>query len=88
MKESISTLSITKLQWACRRGMLELDVLLGNFLNEAYMGLSDEDKQSFVDLLSYGDPDLFTWLLGSEKPSEPHLIKIIEAIRQHARSRI
>lgn len=88
MKESVSTLSLTKLQWACRRGMLELDVLLGNFLNEAYLDLIDEDKQSFIDLLSYGDPDLFSWLLGSEKPQEAHLIKIIEAIRQHARSRI
>ena len=88
MKETVLTPSLTKLHWACRRGMLELDVLLGNFLNEVYTGLSDEDKQSFINLLSYGDPDLFSWLLGSQKPNEPHLIKITEAIRHHARSRI
>jgi antitoxin CptB len=78
----------TNLAWACRRGMLELDVLLGNFLKEAYPNLSDEDKQHFVDLLSSADPELFTWLLGREQPQDQGLAKITEMIRSHARSRI
>lgn len=76
-----------KLKWACRRGMLELDVLLGNFLEEAYSDLSLEEKKQFVTLLSHGDPSLFAWLLGHETPSDPELIAITDKIRRHAQSR-
>lgn len=79
---------ISRLRWACRRGMLELDVILGNFLNEAYLSLEDNDKQRFVDLLSCSDPELFAWLLGHEIPNNPDTQKIVEMIRNHARSRI
>ena len=80
--------NMPKLKWACRRGMLELDVLLGNFLNEAYFKLSDEDKKNFVALLSCKDPELFAWLLGQEVPDDEGLAKMTDMIRKHARSRI
>ena len=69
-----------KLRWACRRGMLELDVILGNFLNEAYPALSEEDKERFVELLNCTDPELFAWLMGHEHPKDPDLSKIVEII--------
>jgi antitoxin CptB len=75
------------LKWACRRGMLELDVLLGNFLNEAYPSLASEDKQHFISLLSCPDPELFVWLMGGQVPEDPHLAKIVEVIRHHVRTR-
>jgi antitoxin CptB len=78
----------SKLKWACRRGMLELDVLLGNFLDEAYLSLSPEDKKHFEELLSYPDPELFAFLLGSETPDDPDMASITTMIRQHAKSRI
>jgi antitoxin CptB len=78
----------SKLQWACRRGMLELDILLNNFLQEAYMGLNLEDKAHFAVLLEQSDPELFSWLLGQEVPADSGLLRITERIRQHARSRI
>lgn len=76
-----------RLQWACRRGMLELDVLLTNFLNEAYAALADEDKRLFIRLLSESDPEIFAWIMGHETPKEADMIKITEMIRRHARSR-
>lgn len=79
---------ISKLSWACRRGMLELDVLLGNFLKEAYPKLPDLDKQAFVRLLDEPDPLLFAWLMGSSLPSDGSHRSIIASIRQHAHSRI
>lgn len=80
--------NMAQLSWACRRGMLELDVLLGNFLKEAYSDLPNTKKELFVELLSYSDPELFAWLMGREKPKKDGLIIITEAIRQHAQSRI
>ena len=86
MEKPLLVNDISRLTWACRRGMLELDVLLGNFLKNAYPDLSDEDKELFVKLLSQPDPDLFRWLLGSEVPQDSGMARMTDAIRRHARS--
>jgi antitoxin CptB len=78
---------LQRLKWACRRGMLELDVLLGNFLETGYPELNDDDKLLFVNLLQCTDPELFSWLLGAKIPPDPDLKKITDLIRQHAKSR-
>lgn len=77
-----------KLEWACRRGMLELDVLLGNFLREAYTSLPEDDKKHFVALLGCPDPELFDYLMGRVQAEDANLARITEAIRAHAKSRI
>lgn len=77
-----------KLQWACRRGMLELDVLLGNFLEEVYPTLSEPDQKLFVELLKEPDPLLLAWLMERDVPDDERIARIIQMIRNHARSRI
>ncbi len=77
-----------RLSWACRRGMLELDVLLSNFLNEGYAALTADEKIQFVHLLNCQDPELYAWLLGREQPKTPAFAHLIARIRHHARSRI
>lgn len=83
----MTTIIPPRLRWACRRGMLELDVLLGNFLEEAYLQASAEDQALFIKLLDRNDQELFMWLTGKETTSEPELIDIIGKIRQHAKMR-
>ncbi len=83
----MNTLTLSRLRWACRRGMLELDVLLGNFLEEAYATLSPEDQANFVNLLECNDQELFMWLTGKEKPTDPVFILMVEKIRHHAKTR-
>ncbi|MEO8965757.1 MAG: succinate dehydrogenase assembly factor 2 [Gammaproteobacteria bacterium] len=78
---------LSRLRWSCRRGMLELDVLLGNFLEEAYVTLSPEDQAIFVELLARNDQELFYWLTGQEKASNPILAIMVEKIRHHAKNR-
>ncbi len=80
--------NMPRLKWACRRGMLELDVLLGNFLSDVYPALSQKDKQVFICLLNCQDPELFSWLMGSEVPDDPELAAMVTRIREHARSRV
>lgn len=82
-----NTVIPARLTWACRRGMLELDVLLGNFLKEAYGELSPEAQASFVELLSENDQDLFMWLTGKEQPVNPKHHKMVTMIREHAKNR-
>lgn len=78
LKENSSEMA--RLTWACRRGMLELDVLLGDFLKNHYKDLSAEEKRHFADLLSMPDPDLFAWLMGHAVPEEKAMAAIVQKI--------
>jgi antitoxin CptB len=76
-----------KLRWACRRGMLELDVLLGNFLEEAYFALPTVEQAIFVRLLGENDQDLYYWLTGQSVTEDKELALMIGKIRHHAKHR-
>lgn len=78
----------SRLAWACRRGMLELDVLLEKFLTKSYPGLSIEDKRLFVEFLQSNDPELFAWIMGHETPSDERFRRMSEMIRANAQSRL
>jgi antitoxin CptB len=53
-----------KLQWRCRRGMRELDIVLGRFLEVDFPQLDTDMREAFTLLLDASDPDLYDWLLG------------------------
>ena len=72
--------SLSRLLWACRRGMLELDVLLMPFVKEAYSDLSEKHKLSFQRLLTGEDPELFAWFMGHEKCPDPELAEMVGII--------
>ena len=74
--------SITRLAWQCRRGMLELDLLLLGFLENGYAQLSNDSKQAFVELLDIVDTELLEYLMGRHVHKEAHIQHVIEAIRQ------
>ena len=88
MNTKIEMIDVARLRWACRRGMLELDVLLGNFLNEAYSALPLAKQQDFVALLAYSDPELLDALMGRAVLADARMATMSEMIRQHALSRI
>jgi antitoxin CptB len=79
---------LPRIKWACRRGMLELDVLLGNFVDNGYLSLSDEDKLLFIKLLESPDPELFAWLMGAATPAEQDFVKIIRIMKDHGKAGI
>ncbi|MFZ5530062.1 MAG: succinate dehydrogenase assembly factor 2, partial [Pseudomonadota bacterium] len=41
------TLDRTRLHWQCRRGMLELDIMLGEFLEARFEELDATEKRAF-----------------------------------------
>lgn len=77
---SDNELELKKLYWQCRRGMLELDVLLSPFVQEAYPSLSPEDQASFKKLLTCEDQDLFGWFMQREEPEDADLKRIVKII--------
>ena len=75
-----------RLAWQCRRGMRELDDLLGNFLVSRYAGLDDEQRQTFKVLLDYPDAVLLELLMGRMTPADRDVASIVQEIRNAAAS--
>jgi len=53
-----------RLRWRCRRGMRELDQLLGWYLDHRYATADAAAQAAFADLLEQPDPELWHWLRG------------------------
>ncbi|ROR32119.1 succinate dehydrogenase assembly factor 2 [Inmirania thermothiophila] len=77
-----------RLRWRCRRGMLELDELLGGFVDGGgYDALTPAQRAAFERLLATEDQRLMSWLLAGERPTDGELTDLVERIRAHARAR-
>ena len=72
---------LPRLLWQCRRGLLELDLLLSRFLVERYPELSAAEQHQFRRLLEYPDPTLLAWIQGQE-PSPDSLKNIMNNVIQ------
>lgn len=73
----------SKLTWRCRRGMLELDLLLNQFLAQSLDSLSEEDYALLETFLNSPDPDLYAWLMGYETPSDApsqYCVNLIQSV--------
>lgn len=82
MIESRELLSKNHLRWACRRGMLELDILLGDFVAKKHFdALSLDEKYVFQDLLLESDQDLHDFFLSQVKPKNSASENVIKKIR-------
>lgn len=71
-----------RLAWQCRRGMLELDLLLAGFLENGYERLSNDSKLAFTELLETDDTELLEYLMGRHVHKEARIQDVIEVIRQ------
>ncbi|MBJ7536921.1 succinate dehydrogenase assembly factor 2 [Marinomonas transparens] len=80
MLETSESVSFKRLKWHCRRGMLELDLLLEPFLDEVYLTLDEDDKARFYKLIECEDQDLFLWFMQKEVPVDPDLARIVDII--------
>lgn len=72
-----------RLKWQCRRGMLEIDILLNRFLNKHLNELNSKQLVAFEKLLSYPDPDIYQWLIGQSVPGDEEIIDIVTYIQFH-----
>ncbi len=53
----------SQLYWQCRRGSLELDLLLKQYLETRYLQATEQERQRFAELLKLDDEDLLPALL-------------------------
>lgn len=75
-----------RVRWHSRRGMLELDVLLVPFAEQAFPNLSAEDKARYLALLECEDPDLFAWFMEHQQPDDPDLAHIVQLVLAYGKN--
>ena len=77
-------LKIDRIYWSCRRGMLELDLILIPFSKYKYLELTPSLQQQFQALLECTDVELYAWLTGRSEPEQAEFVPIITLIRTYA----
>ena len=67
-----------RIRWQCRRGLLELDLVLAKFLDRHLEILSPAELATFKQLLDYPDNDLWDFLNGKMPPPDAGSARIIK----------
>ncbi len=72
-----------ELVWRCRRGVKELDLILGNWLEQRYAQASADERARFARLLQLPDPELADCLLQHAKPANPDFAALVAQLTTH-----
>ena len=69
-----------RLAWRCRRGLLELDIVLQRFVAQYYAGLSVAEISAFDAMLALPDNDF--WALVSSENAPPSCAETLAVINK------
>ena len=70
-----------RLRWRCRRGMRELDLVMGGYLDQHYALADDRRRAAFRRILELPDPQIFSYLTGREEPSDADIAAVVHVMR-------
>jgi len=72
---------LNRLRWQCRRGLLELDLILERFLDRHLDRLQGEHLASFKTLLDYTDNDLLDLIRARAECRDSRLAQVLGWMR-------
>ena len=70
-----------RLRWHCRRGLLELDLILEQFNSRHLNALNIEQVARFKELLAFPDNDLLDLVMGRAANPERRYDEILQLLR-------
>ena len=70
-------------RWDCRRGMLELDIVLARFMERNFERLTPQQVEVFKGLLAYSDLDLWGLIQSDETGVDDNARKLLLLLRQN-----
>ncbi|MBT4386520.1 MAG: hypothetical protein HOD27_06730 [Betaproteobacteria bacterium] len=73
---------IDRIRWSCRRGLLELDLVLQRFLNDHYLSLTVEQKKTFTRLLGLPDNDLLDLAMERADTNDEAFGELVNLMRE------
>jgi antitoxin CptB len=68
---------LERVRWRCRRGLLELDIVLGRFIEQRYTVMNNEQRLVFDELLDLPDTELWDLITGKKEPTHAHLCLVL-----------
>ncbi|MDO9012769.1 MAG: succinate dehydrogenase assembly factor 2 [Gallionella sp.] len=72
---------LQRVRWRCRRGLLELDIILGRFVETHYARLSESERQTFEQFLDMADNPLWDMISGRKEAVSDAQAVLLEKIR-------
>ncbi len=72
---------LQRVRWRCRRGMLELDITLGRFVDRHYAKLSLPERKTFEEFLDMADNPLWDLISGKNEAASNAQAALLEQIR-------
>ncbi|GAB3355235.1 FAD assembly factor SdhE [Lysobacter tyrosinilyticus] len=72
---------LRRLRWKSRRGMRELDQLLGRYLDREWRQSSEAERVVFLRLLETEDDRLWHWFMGHETSDDGEIQTLVDCIR-------
>lgn len=73
-----------RIRWDCRRGMLELDIVLARFMELNFNRLTPQEVEIFKGLLAYSDPDLWTLIQGGKtREDDCEMAQVVNLLREY-----
>lgn len=70
-----------RIRWHCRRGLLELDLVLNQFLDSRFDQLTTEQKNALTRLLELPDNDLWDLVIGRAETGDVACAEIVRMLR-------
>ena len=70
-----------RIHWHCRRGMLELDLVLNAYVERHLDGLDAKALEVFQAVLAYPDPMLLAVVMGHAEPEDAAELEIVAQLR-------
>ncbi|HUU72474.1 MAG TPA: succinate dehydrogenase assembly factor 2 [Burkholderiales bacterium] len=72
---------IDRVRWHCRRGLLELDLVLNHFVENRYQQLTPDQKNALTRLLDLPDNDLWDLVTGRARIDDEACNEIVSMLR-------
>jgi antitoxin CptB len=72
---------LERARWRCRRGMLELDIVLLRFMDKHYAQLNEVELQQFEELLSLPDNELWDLIVGKKKNNNDKVKHVLHLLQ-------
>jgi succinate dehydrogenase flavin-adding protein (antitoxin of CptAB toxin-antitoxin module) len=73
---------LDRIRWHCRRGLLELDLVLGGFQERVLPGLAPAELEAFKRLLARSDNDLWDLVTGRLEPEPGLEADLVRTLRE------
>ena len=78
---SLSERERERIRWRCRRGLLELDLVLDAFVTRRLDALDDAQLDAFNSLLMRPDPELMDLVMGRAEGRNAHEREVFALIQ-------